>query len=112
MVPRDAVTLPDSPADDDEAPTQLGHFVLGRRLGAGGMGVVFEAKDTLLGRAVAVKLLHPAVDAQLGRSHLLREAQALARLSHPNVVSVFEVGALGHGLFVAMELLEGATLSE
>jgi tetratricopeptide (TPR) repeat protein len=65
---------------------------------------VFEARDTALGRTVAIKLLRPGAS--------LREAQTLARLKHPNVVTVFEVGVAGDQVFVAMELVAGGTLRE
>jgi eukaryotic-like serine/threonine-protein kinase len=72
---------------------------------------VFEARDTILGRRVALKLLHPGVaGSHVAPARLLREAQALAKLAHPNVVTVFEVGTAGDDPFVAMELVEGNTL--
>jgi tetratricopeptide (TPR) repeat protein/tRNA A-37 threonylcarbamoyl transferase component Bud32 len=78
------------------------------------MGVVFEARDTILDRTVALKLVRP--DARLrgdkARARLLREGQALARLKHPNVVTVFEVGAAEDEIFIAMELVEGASLRD
>ncbi|HSD88949.1 MAG TPA: protein kinase [Kofleriaceae bacterium] len=87
----------------------IGHFRVVRRLGMGGMGVVFACEDTSLGRQVAVKLVreeHPAY-----RARLLREAQAMARLEHPNVVRVYEVGTDRGRMFIAMELVEGETLT-
>ncbi len=76
---------------------QVGHFAILRRLGEGGMGVVYAAYDERLERRVAVKLLH-ATD----HARLLREAQALARLSHPNVVQIYEVGESHGQIFVAI----------
>jgi serine/threonine protein kinase len=108
--------LPESPdADADEPPrTMLGRFQLLRRLGSGAMGVVFEGYDPELDRRVALKVLRPEVEAQRSlqaRSRMIREAQALARLRHPNVTMVFEVGTSETGaLFIAMELVEGRTL--
>jgi serine/threonine-protein kinase len=88
----------------------IGRFVVRARLGAGGMGVVLAADDPDLGRQVALKLVKD--DAAPGlRARLLREAQAMARLEHPNVVRVFEVGAAGDRLFIAMELIDGETLT-
>jgi hypothetical protein len=88
----------------------IGRFVVRARLGAGGMGVVLAADDPDLGRQVALKLVKD--DAAPGlRARLLREAQAMARLEHANVVRVFEVGADGDRLFIAMELIEGETLT-
>ena len=94
--------------------TYVGRYELGRQLGAGGMGVVYEARDPELHRRVAVKLLHGGLrgDAATFRAHLLREARAMAQLAHPNVVMVHDVGQIGDRVFVAMELVEGATLRE
>ncbi len=91
-------------------PTRLGRYHVLERLGSGGMGVVFAAYDPDLDRKVAVKLLRvdrPGSDSQL---RLLREAQALARLSHPNVVQVHDAGTLGDQVFVAMEFVRGHDL--
>ncbi|HWB78604.1 MAG TPA: serine/threonine-protein kinase [Nannocystaceae bacterium] len=82
------------------------HFEIERKLGSGGMGVVFAARDTRLERVVALKLVR---DPELGRSalRLAREAKAMAKLAHPNVVAVFEVGHYEGSLFIAMELVDG-----
>ena len=92
----------------------VGRYQLGSRLGAGGMGVVFEAHDPELHRRVAIKLLHPGAteDAEVTRARLLREARAMAQLSHPNVVAVHDVGRVGDQIFLAMELVDGTTLSQ
>lgn len=91
----------------------IGRFVLLSRIGAGGMGEVYRAHDEQLGRRVAVKLL-PAVrsDDAAARSLLLREARMLARLSHPNVVQVYEAGVHEGLVFIVMEYIEGVTLRE
>jgi tetratricopeptide (TPR) repeat protein len=93
----------------------VGRYVVLDRLGAGGMGVVYAAYDPELDRKVAVKLLHPSgsgsAAASEGRARLLREAQALARLSHPNVVAVHDVGTFGEQVYVAMEFVQGRTLT-
>jgi hypothetical protein len=93
-------------------PVQLGRYRLIERLGQGGMGVVFRAYDAQLRRDVAVKLLHAGRGATGPEQHarLRREALALGRLSHPNVVQVFEVGEEGEHVYVAMELVRGITL--
>jgi eukaryotic-like serine/threonine-protein kinase len=85
-------------------PTEVGRYQLGRRLGAGAMGMVFEAQDPDLHRRVAVKLLHPGAsdDAERTRNRLLLEAQAMARLAHPNVVAVHDVGRAGDQVFLAI----------
>ena len=95
--------------DRDGTPTQVGRFRTTRVLGAGGMGTVLAGFDDALERPVAVKLLH----GEIGVRHaerLRREAKALAKLSHPNVVTVYEVGQWQDRLFIAMEQVEGMTL--
>ena len=91
----------------------LGRYTIRRLIGAGGMGRVFAAVDPELGRAVAIKLIRAErASAPSARARLLREAQALARLHHPNVVTVYDVGAQDDEVFIAMELIEGSTLAE
>jgi tetratricopeptide (TPR) repeat protein/predicted Ser/Thr protein kinase len=98
--------------------THFGRYVVLKTLGQGGMGIVYMAYDAELDRRVALKLVlygeggaGRASDAESGGAHrLLREAQALARLSHPNVVAVFDAGSLDGRVFLAMEYLDGATL--
>ncbi|XXF76299.1 serine/threonine-protein kinase [Myxococcaceae bacterium GXIMD 01537] len=93
----------------------VGRFVLHERVGTGGMGIVYAAHDPRLERKVALKLLRPALHGQArggaGPARMLREAQAAARLSHPNVITVHEVGSVGEQVFVAMEFVDGGTLS-
>ncbi len=111
MDPREIATVPDAGDDAGEVPSRIGHFDIVRRLGEGGMGVVFEGRDAVLGRPVALKLLHPS-SSLTAPARLLREAKALAKLSHPNVLTVFEVGLAGDHPFIVMELVEGETLLE
>jgi serine/threonine protein kinase len=100
-------------ARDPLAPGQvIGHFVIRARLGEGGMGVVLACHDTDLDRKVAIKVLKPGADQPAYAARLLREAQAMARLEHRNVLRVYEVGTDRDRLFVAMELVDGITLTE
>ena len=96
------------PLDD---PSHIGRFVVLRRVGEGGMGIVFAAYDNELERRVALKLVRARAHGNTG-ARIKREAQALARLSHPNVVHVYEVGSFEDQIFVAMEYITGPTLAE
>jgi tetratricopeptide (TPR) repeat protein/tRNA A-37 threonylcarbamoyl transferase component Bud32 len=89
--------------------TSIGRYAVLGRVGAGGMGIVYAAYDPELDRRVAIKLLH-VDDRGPRQARLLREAQAMARLAHPNVVTVHDVGTLDDAIFVAMEFVEGGTL--
>src|SRR5262245_3182393 len=86
--------------------TLVGRYLVVEQLGEGGMGIVYAAFDPELNRKVALKLV-------TGGDHerFRREAQALARLAHPNVVAIHDVLSIGDRLFLAMELVEGDTLS-
>jgi eukaryotic-like serine/threonine-protein kinase len=118
-------TVPLSTLDSDHAPipaallprgTLIGRYLLLDRLGMGGMGVVHAAYDPELDRKVALKILRPEVIEQLGvegsRVRILREAQAMARLSHPHVITVHDCGTVGEHVFVAMDLIDGQTLTQ
>ncbi len=106
-----AVTAPESGASQaGPAPSSVGKYRLDRMIGSGGMGMVWAAFDPDLERAVAVKLLHADASEPTLRSRLLREARAMARLRHPNVVTVFDVGTDQNRDYIAMELIEGTTL--
>ncbi len=94
-----------------ELPARIGRYLVARELGSGGMGVVALAFDPELDRRVAVKLLRTRDGAPGSHARLLREAQAMARLSHPNVVQVYDVGAIESQVYVAMELVDGQTLA-
>jgi tetratricopeptide (TPR) repeat protein len=94
----------------DAGPARVGRYLLEERLGAGGMGVVHAARDPDLDRRVAVKIIGTRGDPDALRARLLREAQTMARLSHPNLVTVFDVGVHDGELYVAMELVDGVTL--
>jgi eukaryotic-like serine/threonine-protein kinase len=88
----------------------VGRYVVLAKLGAGGMGVVYSAHDPDLDRKVALKLLLPGRGGSEGRSRLLREAQALAKLQHPNVVTIHDVGEHEERVWLAMEYVDGKTL--
>ena len=95
-------------------PLRVGRFVVLERLGVGGMAVVFAAYDPELDRRVAIKLLRARVGQNMerARERLEREARALARISHPNVVPIHEVGVVDGHLFLVMEYVAGQTLGE
>ncbi len=96
--------------DAPEEPLQIGRYRILKRLGAGGMGVVYAAYDTELDRKIALKLLGSARDAATLGERLRREGKALAKLSDPGIVQVYEVGEHDGHVFVAMEFVEGPTL--
>jgi len=113
-----APTLPRPSAASDVASdvalavgSSVGRYVILRRLGEGGMGVVYAAYDAELDRKVALKLLRQTGASAEQRARLLREAQAMARVAHPNVVAVYEVGEVGGRVYIAMEYIDGTTLS-
>src|SRR4029079_9285223 len=93
----------------------IGRYVVLGLVGRGGMGEVYAADDPELDRKVAVKLLRikpgNRVSRHEGRQRTLREAQAIAKLSHPNVVVVFDVGTFVEQVFIAMEFVDGNTVS-
>ncbi|MEM6294135.1 MAG: protein kinase [Myxococcota bacterium] len=93
---------------DAGEPVTIGRYTITGRIGAGAMGTVYRAEDTSLERAVAIKVLHRSDE--MYRARMTVEAKALAKLSHPNVVTVHEVGTDDGQLFVAMELVQGRTL--
>lgn len=105
---RQGLALGDAPA------LRLGRYIVGERLGHGALGVVYAAHDPELARDVAIKLVRPGPiegeATEAAQARLLREARALAKVSHPNVVHVYDVGTFGAQVWVAMELVAGGSL--
>src|SRR5688572_28010987 len=90
----------------------LGPYEIRSRIGAGGMGEVYSAFDIRLRRNVAVKIVGESFASAAERVRLEREAQAVAALSHPNILSVFDVGTRDGTFYIVTELLEGRTLHD
>jgi eukaryotic-like serine/threonine-protein kinase len=115
-VPERPRALEASEAGELPPGTTLDRYLILKRLGRGGMGVVYLAFDNELERRVAIKVLRAeaTADGSAGetRARLLREAQAMAKVSHPNVVAAYDVGTFGDGVFIAMEYVRGLTLRE
>ncbi|HTJ45481.1 MAG TPA: serine/threonine-protein kinase [Kofleriaceae bacterium] len=102
-------TIPSSPSGPRTG-DRVGRYVIEREIGAGGMGVVVEARDPELQRQVALKLVRPDAGDRAYTARLVREARAMAKLEHPNVVRVYDSGEVGGEVFVAMELVVGRSL--
>jgi eukaryotic-like serine/threonine-protein kinase len=96
-----------------QAGQELSHYKILERLGAGGMGEVYLAEDTKLNRPVAIKLLpQDAVSDEKAKRRLIQEAQAAAKLDHPNICAIYDVGELEETFFIVMQYVEGETLAE
>jgi serine/threonine protein kinase/tetratricopeptide (TPR) repeat protein len=95
-----------------EAGAKLGSYEIIAPLGAGGMGVVYKAKDTRLQRQVALKVLHPTFTDPDSLVRFRHEAEVLASLSYPNIVTIHEIGQEGDTFYIAMELVDGPLLSD
>ncbi|HVY40407.1 MAG TPA: serine/threonine-protein kinase, partial [Polyangia bacterium] len=112
-----AVAAPIAPAGPPGGTRRLdavavGRYQLRRLVGRGAMGEVYAGHDPELDRQVAIKILRTDVrNADAHRARFMREAQAVARLHHPNVVGIYDVGSAGARIFLAMELIEGETLA-
>lgn len=103
-------TLPATRAPTALTPgMRVARYEIERELGRGGMGIVYQSRDVTLDRRVALKLLHARRD-EAAQARLLREAQVMARLAHPSVVPVFELGEWNGELYLVMELVGGVTL--
>jgi eukaryotic-like serine/threonine-protein kinase len=105
-----------SSSQSHDVPEQIGRFVVRRQLGAGGMGIVYAAFDPALDREVAVKLLRRdrfrPEQLEAAGERLRLEAQTAAKLAHPNVVTIFDVGTHDERVYLAMELVDGPSLQQ
>jgi serine/threonine-protein kinase len=102
------MTLPTPPAQD---PIQIGKYVVEALAGEGAMGAVYRARDAVLNRTVAIKVMNAAIAKdELLRQRFLREAQSAGSLQHPNVVTIYDFGEMDGYLFMAMEFVEGTDL--
>ena len=93
-------------------PARIGPYAITRRLGQGGMGIVYAAEDERLGRRVALKMMASLGPDETARKRFWREARAAAAVNHPNICQIYEIGEDAGQLFIAMELLEGEVLAE
>lgn len=107
---RDVLATMQATFDAPESVRRAGRYELISELGRGGMGIVYEARDPVLGRRVAIKLMRTPFGGEAERSRVLREARAMARVSHPNVVSVHDAGVDGEHVFIAMQIVRGTSL--
>ena len=93
-------------------PARIGNYAIASKLGEGGMGVVYAARDERLERTVALKTMSSLANDETARRRFWREARAAASVNHPNICQIYEIGEDGGELFIAMELLEGEALAE
>lgn len=111
-----ALTSTGQPAPNDHIEVTLGETVgryqVRRLLGRGGMGQVYLARDVVLGRSVALKIVGPGKRGELWTEQFLHEARAIARLNHPHVVQLYDFGEYKGGLYLALEYVEGDTLQD
>ncbi|MDY7230437.1 serine/threonine-protein kinase [Hyalangium rubrum] len=130
--PNSLALVPDAPEEEDEAEDspasggweatvsrdvmvgkQLGDFVVKRRIGAGGMGIVYEGEHPIIGRKVAIKILRPELSEGSGARDLIAEARAASAVRHRGIIDIFGFGTIPHiGQYLVMEYLEGAPLDE
>jgi serine/threonine protein kinase/tetratricopeptide (TPR) repeat protein len=98
--------------DEDLAPVRIAHYEIIRTIGAGGMGVVYAARDAKLDRIVALKRVARSRMSEQARERMLDEARTMAKLSQPNVVQIYEVGEHDGDIYIAMEFIDGQTLAQ
>ncbi len=104
---------PSTVAPERDRPAYIGPYEIDRELGRGGMGVVYLGRDTRLGRPVAIKLLpEKFADNADRRARFEREARTAARLNHPNIATIYELGEWERGYFISMEFIDGCTLGK
>jgi serine/threonine protein kinase len=99
-------------ASSDITGQKLGPYHLTAKIGEGGMGIVYRARDEELNREVAVKVLSARTLEHLGKDHLLKEAQTASALNHPNICTIYQIGRVDDGFYLVMELVEGQHLNE
>src|SRR6184192_3619821 len=94
-----------------DAPTQIGSYTILDPLGSGGMSHIFRARDTRLGREVAIKILSDRLNQEPDAlERFLRESRAASALNHPNIITIHEAGEIGGRQIIVMELVKGRTL--
>jgi non-specific serine/threonine protein kinase len=103
---------PDPGHTGEGVPARIGRYAIARKLGEGGMGVVYAARDERLERVVALKTMSAVARDETARRRFWREARAAASVNHPNICQIYEIVEEGGELFMAMELLEGEALAE
>jgi serine/threonine protein kinase/tetratricopeptide (TPR) repeat protein len=104
-----------SPSNDptlEILPARIGHYAIAHKIGEGGMGIVYAARDERLHRTVALKTMSSLAKDETARKRFWREARAAASVNHPNICQIYEIGEDDGQLFIAMELLEGEVLSD
>ncbi|MGH6915896.1 MAG: serine/threonine-protein kinase, partial [Geminicoccales bacterium] len=104
-------SLPNDPTRE-QVPARIGHYALAHKLGEGGMGVVYAARDERLERTVAIKTMSAVGRDDSARKRFWREARAAASVNHPNICQIYEIGEDAGELFMTMELLEGEVLAD
>jgi hypothetical protein len=113
MEPVDERNWEDTVSRDVLVGNKLGDFVVKRRIGAGGMGIVYEGEHPIIGRKVAIKILRPEFSVGGGARDLLAEARAASAIRHRGIIDVFSFGTIPYiGQYLVMEYLEGAPLDE